>query len=337
MKKLNWTGSRVSSLGIGNGCGPAHYTGTGKWSATTGSTVYLLLFLVVVAGFAYFIFVQPAAPVDSGAGEVEAALKRARVKVELSETLDGKDTPVNIADLIIRRTLALHGFELVEENFEYQVTGDLQCDYFQDLTFDFQGSSQHLEHQYHGRFTGALKTAEGKDLQDLSFPEPLMNGRTDLALAQKDIRRRAATLIGGRLVTGGTLGNPKVQGLLDALTDALDGRTYNEIVRQMTILGAPAVPYLLDALRDEREVTLSGTYPGFADLQPGELKVYHAADLALRDILDRDSYLDPDSTEDYLHRVRTAWLWVWEDLQGIPEELRIRSEDRKKTVPAAQG
>ena len=307
------------------------------WGGNSGASASLLLLLVIVAGFVFFLFVQPGAPSPQGGGEAEAALRRARIKVDLSETLDGQETVINIADLIIRRTLALHGFDLVEENYDFQVTGNLQCDYFQDLTFDFQGSSQHLEHQYHGRFTGALKDASGSNLQDLSFPEPLMNGRTDLALAQKDIRRRAASLIGGRLVTGTALGNPEIQGLLDALTDELDGRTYNEIVRQMVTLGAPAVPYLLDALRDDRPIQLSGTYPGFENLQKGDLKIYHAADLALRDLLDRDSYLDPDSTEDYLHRVRTAWLWVWEDMQSIPAELRVRSEDRKNTIPAAQG
>ena len=297
----------------------------------------LLWLLLMVAPFLYFIFVNTEVPTEMTEDVGEQALQRAKVKIEISETLDGKNTEMNISDLIIRRTLAIHGFEIVEEDEEFLITGELKCDYFQALTFDFQGSSQHLEHQYYGRFSGMLKDANGKNLQDLSFPEPMMNGRTDLALAQKDIRRRAATLIGGRLVGGAVLGNRQIQGLLDALTDPLDGRTWNEIVRELTVSGATAVPYLIDALRDERPIQLPGAYPGFADLEAGELKIFHAADLALRDILDRDSYLDPDSTEDYLHRVRTAWLWVWEDLQSIPDSLRIRVDKRKSSIPAAQG
>ncbi|MAJ27870.1 hypothetical protein CBD41_00525 [bacterium TMED181] len=295
------------------------------------------MLLVILIPFIYFIFVDSGVQTESNENQGEQVYKRSRVKVEISETLDGKNTEINISDLIIRRTLALHGFELVDEGAEYLVTGELKCDYFQALTFDFQGSSQHLEHQYYGRFSGLLMDADGKELQDLSFPEPMMNGRTDLALAQKDIRRRAATLIGGRLVGGAVLGKPKIQGLLDALTDPLDGRTWNEIVRELTVSGATAVPYLLDALRDDRPVLLSGSYPGYTDLEEGELKIFHIADLALRDILDKDSFLDPDSTEDYLHRVRTAWLWVWEDMQLIPESLRTRMDQRKSSIPAAQG
>lgn len=293
--------------------------------------------LLIVGPFAYFIFVGTPAETTTGESSGERALNRSKIRVEIVETLDGKATEINISDLILRRTLALHGFELVEEGHEYLLSGELKCDFFQDLTFDFQGSSQHLEYQYHARFTGAICDSQGNEIQDLSFPEPLMNGRTDLALAQRDIRRRAATLIGSRVVGGATLGNARIRGLIDALTDSLDGRRWNVIVGELTAAGAPAVPYLLDALRDERQIQLPGSYPGFDEIQVGDLKIYHAADLALRDILDRDSFLDPDSTEDYLHRVRTAWLWVWEDMQSIPDALRIRSAERESSIPAAQG
>ena len=293
--------------------------------------------LLIVAPFVYFAFIDTPTETSEGDSNGERVLSRAKIKVEITENLDGKATEINISDLILRRTLALHGFELVEEGHEYLLSGELNCDFFQDLTFDFQGSSQHLEYQYHARFSGGIRDAQGREIQDLSFPEPMMNGRTDLALAQRDIRRRAATLIGSRTVGGATLGNVQIKGLLDALTDSLDGRKWNVIVGELTAAGAPAVPYLLDALGDERSIQLPGSYPGFEDLKVGDLKIYHAADLALRDILDRDSFLDPDSTEDYLHRVRTAWLWVWEDMQSLPETLRVRSADREKSIPAAQG
>ena len=268
---------------------------------------------------------------------VENALRRGKVKVVLTESIDGNETEINIIDLILKRSMSQHGFVIVDQDYDYLLQGSLSCEYYQALTFDFGESSQHLEHQYHGKFTGVLEDSSGKLLQDLSFPEPLMNGRTDNLLAQRDIRRRASTLIASNVVSGQVLGNTEVLGLLDSMTDTLDSRTYNEVVGELVVIGTPAVPYLLDALRDERPVQLAGTYPGFEDLEKDELKIYHVADLALRDILDRDSFLDPGSADDYLHRTRIAWQWEWEDIQRIPENLRIVPEKRQNTVPATKG
>ena len=122
--------------------------------------------------------------------------------------------------------------------------------------------------------------------------------------------------------------------MLDALTDPLDGRFYNQIQDEMIQIGTRAVPHLLEALRDDREVRLEGSYKGFPALEEGELKVYHIADLTLRDILDRDSGLDPLSSDDYLLRVRIAWQWLWEDFQQIPQNLRIEVEQRETKAPA---
>ncbi|MGE4618398.1 MAG: hypothetical protein AAEJ04_01160 [Planctomycetota bacterium] len=268
------------------------------------------------------------------------ALSRGTACVQIEEILDGAPPEYNISKLLLERSLSMHGFQLVaREKADYIIEGTMTCDYFQALTFDFQGSSQHLEHQYHGKFVGHLISglADGEVVQDLTFPEPLMNGRTQMELAQRDIRRRSATIVAENLLRGKVLGDPEVRGLLDSLTDSLDGRFYNQIQDEITQIGARAVPYLLEALRDEREVSLEGTYQGFPDLAAGELKVYHIADLILRDILDRDSGLDPLSSDEYLMRIRTGWQWMWEDFQKIPAELRIRVEDRTTKAPAPVG
>ena len=265
------------------------------------------------------------------------ALMRGTAHVEIEEILDGASTEFNITKLLLERSLSMHGFQLVaRDQADYVVVGTMTCDYFQDLTFEFQDQEQHLEHQYHGKFAGHLisRSSGGEVVQDLSFPEPLMNGRTQMELAQRDIRRRSATIVAENLLRGEILGDPEVRGLLDALTDPLDGRFYNQIQDEIVQLGARAAPHLLEALRDERDVRLEGTYPGFPDLIKGELKVYHIADLALRDILDRDSGLDPLSSDDYLIRIRTGWQWLWEDFQQIPEELRIKIGQRATRTPA---
>jgi len=293
-----------------------------------GIPVLLLSWLVVVSACQS----EPQPEVQ----QVEA-LMRGTAHVQIEEILDGAPTDTNIAKLLLERSLSLHGFKLVSrEEADYIIEGTLECDYFQDLTFDFQDQSQHLEHQYHGKFDGHLisRSSGGEVVQDLSFPEPLMNGRTQMELAQRDIRRRSATIIAENLLRGKVLGDPEVRGLLDALTDSLDGRFYNQIQDDIAQIGARAVPHLLEALRDERAVSLEGSYPGFSDLQEDELKVYHIADLTLGDILDRDSGLDPLSSDEYLHRVRTGWTWLWEDFQQIPQNLREKVEQRETKAPA---
>ena len=64
------------------------------------------------------------------------------------------------------------------------------------------------------------------------------------------------------------------------------------------------------------------------------MKVYHIADLALRDLLDRDSGLDPLASDEYLLRIRTGWQWLWEDFQQIPDGLRIKIDQRATKAPA---
>lgn len=258
-------------------------------------------------------------------------LQRGTAHVDVTEILDGDPSDINICRLILERGFSLHGFQLVgREEAQYLVEGTLTCDYFQDLTFDFQGASQHLEHQYHGKFEGRLIRRDDDRVQDLSFPEPLMNGRTKLEMARRDIRRRSATIISETMLRGPILGEPEIRGLIDALTDSLDGRFHNQVMEEITAHRERAVPYLIETLRDDRPVQLEGDYPGFPDLEPDELKVYHIADLALREILDRDSGLDPLSSDDYIQRVRTGWQWMWEDLQEVPESLRIHKSEREQ-------
>ena len=258
-------------------------------------------------------------------------LKRGTAHVDVSETLDGDPTEINITRLIIERGLSLHGFQLVPRaDAQFLVEGTLTCDYFQDLTFEFKEAKQHLEHQYHGKFEGKLTSVKDGRLQELSFPQPLMNGRTDLAMARRDIRRRSATIISETMLRGPILGTPGIRGLLDALTDPLDGRFYNQLMEEIAEHRERAVPYLLEALRDDRAVRLEGAYPGFPELEEGELKVYHIVDKTLAMILDRDSGLDPISSDDYIQRVRTGWQWLWEDMQNIPDDLRILRSAREE-------
>ena len=281
----------------------------------------------------------------TGCGEEEAPgttrLERGTVFLSIEETLDGEVTETNIAQILLSRALLQHGFHLASrDEARYLVMGSLLCTYFQDLKLHLNGVDQHLEHQWHANFECTL-TDRGENLAksdeplviDYSFPEPLMNGRTDPELAKRDIRRRSATIMAKNLTGGSELGQPEIIQLFDAWQDPFDPRTFNEILVELVAHGSAAVPYLLDALLDERVVKPGGHYPGLREFNREELKMYHLADFGLSEILLRGQGLELTSTKDRRQRVNLAWAWVWEDVQQIPAEYREAAEARKTSVP----
>ncbi len=280
-----------------------------------------------------------------GCGEEEAAgtarLDRGTVFVSIDETLDGEATETNIAQILLTRALLQHGFHLApRDEARYLVEGSLRCTYFQNLKLHLNGVDQHLEHQWHGNFECAL-TDRGENLSKLdqpliveySFPEPLMNGRTDPELAKRDIRRRAATIMVKNLTGGSELGRPEIIQLFDAWQDPFDPRTFNDILVELVAHGYAAVPYLLDGLLDERVVKPGGHYPGLREFNREELKMYHLADFGLSEILLRVPGLELTSTKDRRQRVNMGWAWAWEDVQQIPVEYREGAEARKTSLP----
>lgn len=278
---------------------------------------------------------------DGGsAGPPSGSLDRGTVFVEVTEALDGETTDLNISELLITRALLHHGLHLApEEDARYRFEGRLSATFHQRLTMELGGVEQLLEHQWLAEFEGTLtdRGEEGSDAKErtevFAFPEPLLNGRTDEELARRDIRRRSATIIARDVTRGEILGQPRIAGLLDALLDPFDPRTFDEIERDLVDEGLPAVPYLLDALADERAVRLEGTYPGLEEWNREELKVHHIADRALSEILGRTAGLDLLSTKERRLRVIIGWTWAWEDVQGVPTEWRVDPEARTESVP----
>ena len=302
---------------------------------SSGASVRRLVILLVITLSLASCIQQEIAPIKP--------LDRGTISVSVAETIDGQPTEMNISQFLLEKAFLLHGFRLAPAaEARYRFEGTLACTFFQELTFDFQGASQLLEHQFHALFEGRLidtgdpsMEGSGERVEEFTFPEPMMNGRTDLDLARRDIRRRAATLLVQRSLGGEILGNPSVKGLIDALGDAVDPRIFNEIVADLVAEESTAVPYLLDTLRDERVVQMKGVYPGIEEYGEDQLQYFHIADLALVEILDRSSGLDLLSTEEYRLKIQTGWAWIWEDLQEIPAKYRTRLADRKSSIPAA--
>lgn len=313
---------------------------------TFSSTLRLLTFGILLAGLS----AGCEAGQDGPAGP--KPLDRGTFYVEIQETLEGEKCEPNISQILITKKMLLHGFRRVTERDKarYSITGKLNCTFHKQLTFDFQETSQHLEWQYRAaaevsvrdeELTKKLK-AEGKDpdvessVAFVDIPE-LINGRIEKESAKKDIRRYAGTILADRIVGETFLTDVPVQELIRALGNTLEERTFNKVQAELVALGGRAVPYLLTGMVDERPVVLPGEYSGLEEWNKKELKFYHIADAALVEIFERESGIRLDSSEDYIKRVNIAWLWLWEDIQGIPKDFRTRPGDRANTVPAATG
>ncbi len=282
----------------------------------------------------------------AGCGEEKGpapALDRGTIAIVLAETLDGETTQVNIADLLITRSLLQHGYRLAPKGkARFLVEGTLTCTYFRHTTMTLGGVEQHLQHQWHARFDCTVtdrgekgKRSKEPKIESFSFPEPLMDGRRDPTAAKRDIRRRAATDMAMRLTRGELLGNPEIPQLLDALLDPYEPRTFNEIEEDLVTQGPAAVPYLIQALTDVRTVRPAGVYLDLKEFNKEELKVYHLADHALSAILDRAEGLDLLSTKDRRLNVITAWSWVWEDAIQMPVQYRTEVKRRETSIPDA--
>ena len=279
-------------------------------------------------------------PATAPATQVRHHLDRGTVFIDIDETMDGEESDVNIAELLVGRSFLHHGFHFApEETARYRVTGTLTCTYHQDLTIELAGVEQHLEHQWDSMMHITIED-RGEDLANrddptltvYSFPQPLRNGRIEDAAARRDVRRRAATEMLDMIWLSPEFGTPKIVQAINALTDRFEPRTFNEIMNEIIAYGPTAVPYLLAALSDERPVGPDGTYPGLEEFNRERLMVYHLADVMLGEILLRQPGLDLLATTDRRVKVGVGWTWAWEDAIEIPETYRVRASERATSV-----
>ncbi|MEM7263789.1 MAG: hypothetical protein AAF488_17505 [Planctomycetota bacterium] len=317
---------------------PSLHRGPGsRWAI-----VSLLAALVVTSAVTMGCTGQDGAQAGAKASGSKNKLDRGTFYVSIEETLEGEKVDGNIANVLFTKQMLLHGFQLVGDaaKAQYKIVGKIEYAYHKQVTFDYGGTSQHLEHQYKALAeitltdTKAPKDSDkGEEFFDV--PEPgMINGRTEKDDAKRDIRRYAATKLSKRIVQGKLLAQEHLKKLEFALGDPFETRTFNQVVESYVKAGREAVPYLLGLVLDDRPVKLKGSYPGLTEENKSDLAYFHIADLALRDILNRDSALALDSSEEYYKRVITGWFWAWEEEQGIPKKFQTLPDHKKKKVPA---
>ncbi len=144
----------------------------------------------------------------------DAIPQRGEIALAIEERLEGEATELNIAELLIGRELALHGFKLVapEVSADYTLRGKLESVFHKRHVFEYKGAETLLEHQFRGWGRLVLTHVSSGESEIIEIPEQpgLVNGRNDLEDAKRDIRRLLATEFARRLVNGELLGHTEL-------------------------------------------------------------------------------------------------------------------------------
>jgi hypothetical protein len=191
------------------------------------------------------------------------------------------------------------------------------------------------------------ETGSGKTVEEFPPLEDYRYRAADRDAARREAVRAVTSQL-ARLVFyfGETLGQPDVRELLaDLVIDTKDEYFYNDVVANLEEIGLRAVPYLIWQMENDRRlVALSGDLPGLKDEEADKVRVYHVANYALEQILNRKTRLWVDAAPNEVTRHVRAWQGLWQKRCAAyikdPEKLdRLLAERRaaaKQPPEAAQ-
>ena|GEM_PF-1305003 len=175
--------------------------------------------------------------------------------------------------------------------------------------------------KYSGTAVLLIRDSKGQLVETYELPDLTEANVKSEESAVLNLRRRMAKLFWDKVtLDGGKLTNREVVELLGALAlqpSEDDSTTADAIVQKLAEIGLPSVPYLLEALTDNRVVRLPSSYPGLKGRSLDDLRVYHIADKALEEIFQKVSRMSLDiSPEDVAaqklrHLVISGWENEW--------------------------
>ncbi len=177
-------------------------------------------------------------------------------------------------------------------------------------------------HTYAGRLLVTVKRkADGAEVERIEIPEHLTDGvllsdKPEEEIPVLEMRRRLAQIVWQRVFhDGSTLGNPKIPALIASLaSDDLENEAPvqgSAVVDDLVKLRFQSVPYLLEALSDERTVLVNAPYPGLGPGNSDKLRVYHLADKALEEIFQKVSRLSLETPDPQRFSVIRGWENEW--------------------------
>jgi len=279
--------------------------------------------------------------------------RREKVHLRISERVKPKERPVYDPDVrVLENYLAEYfrraGFEVVApEEAQYRIEGHYEARFHSAIVF----KEQTIAHKYVGSARVRVLGKKGKgtegDLEVVEVPEFFADGiqspdTPEERVAVLEMRRRLAKVIWERLYhTGKTFAHPEVPRLITSLT--VDNPEAEVPVRADDVLQAlvskrfQAVPYLIEALSDEREVRVEAKYPGLTLANLDKLRVHHLADKALEEIFQKVSRMDLQTPTRARFRIIKGWEKEWERFCPPYRESPERRAALKKPAGPASG
>lgn len=200
--------------------------------------------------------------------------------------------------------------------------------------------------KYRGQGSFLLRDTHGNDRGSFEIPEVFRESVKSEESAALQTRRYMAKVAWDNLYHRKTaLSDPKVEALINALTieggaESLEREGHVDrvestegVIDALADAGFPAVPYLLEALRDDRPVRMPSSYPGLADGGAASLRVYHIADKALEEIFQKVSRLSLDTEYEPRMRVVAGWENEWKRFcPPFAEFSRQQDEARRRAA-----
>jgi len=261
--------------------------------------------------------------------------QRFSVYVKIDETLQSStgqpappELPVveNYLGEYFRR--AGHPVTPTQKGATYVIEGAVEARFHSTLKF----LESTIGWKYRGSGHIEVKDFTGKTIERFEVPEVFDESGRSEAGAAHDLERHIAKLFWDHIATScDPFTNAEVRDLIGALASAGITRARSgskdpedeadesllatsDVVRRLADIGFAAVPYLIDALDDERIVAIPAKYPGLEGKASGRLRVFHIADKALEEIFQKVSRMNLEigtTTSDDI-RLRRVILLGWE-------------------------
>ena len=262
-----------------------------------------------------------------------------RAKPSVGEAFTPK---VPVVENYLQEYLRRAGHPVVsrQEDASYRVEGNVQAEFNKKLTVLGRVEG----YKYGGSSAVRVLASDGRELEKFEIPQVFQASSRSEQDALLQFERYMAKVVWENLFgRGAVLGNPKVVSLVSALAiegpppapDAVDTEplTTETIISSLVGMGLEAVPYLLDALTDDRIVRIESKYPGLKGRNLDDLRIYHIADKALEEIFQKVSRMNLDTSE--VQRVRLV-LPGWEsEWRRFCKPFR-ESPRRKESAPEAK-
>lgn len=243
------------------------------------------------------------------------------------------------------------GYRVVEgpSGADHRLEGEFHAGFSDLLTF----MGRIIAMNYDGRVSLKIRDAAGNLIDEMD-----VTGRVeDVTLSSKfgeggeewreerhavtDLERKVAKLVWERLFYGlSVFTDGEIPGLIDSLAiPAPPDRAVDatEVVRKLAARRLAAVPYLIEALSDERPVVAAAEYPGLTELNHNRLRVYHLADRALEEIFQKVSRMNLDTPRRHRFVIIRGWEGEWKRFCPSYRHSRpgSRSEESADPPPAA--